>query len=109
MFDQMFGTDSESEQQALERIEISVEEEKRVGNGASDAYLDSLRQQGMTLLTKGRDVEYLKALVAVLQAQMVNADRYPSIRIVVVRSPVTDARSFPGGTIVVFDGLLEFA
>jgi predicted Zn-dependent protease len=109
MLDRLFGTNPQAEQQALESIEISIEEEERIGNDAAETYLNSLRQQRVKLLTKGRDVEYLRALVDVVQPQMVNADRYDDIRIVVARSPLTDARSFPGGTLVVFDGLLDFA
>jgi predicted Zn-dependent protease len=109
MLDRIFGADSEAERHELERIEISSEEEEQIGNDAAEAYLDWLRQQRVRLQTKGRDVEYLRALVDVVQPQMVNAERYDDIRIVVARSSVPDARSFPGGTLVVFDGLLEFA
>ena len=109
MLDRMFGTDAESERQALEDIEVSVVEEQRIGNEAAEAYLDWLRLQRVPLRTKGRDANYLRSLVDLIQPQMTHADRYADIRIVVAGSSLTDAQSFPGGTLVVFEGLLEFA
>lgn len=109
MLDRMFGTDAEAERLAFEGIELSAEEEQRIGNEAAEAYLDWLRRQGAPLLKRGRDVVYLQSLVGVIQPLMTNAERYASIRIIVAGSPVTDARSFPGGTLVINEGLLEFA
>ena len=109
MMDRIFGTDSQAESQALENVEISIEDEERIGSEAAERYLDWLRQQHVRLRTRGRDVDYLQALVDVVQPQMEHADRYDHIRIVVARSPLPDARSFPGGTVVIFDGLLDFA
>jgi predicted Zn-dependent protease len=40
---------------------------------------------------------------------MQNADRYPLIDIYVAESKTTDARSFPGGTILITTGFIEFA
>lgn len=109
ILDRMFGTDAEAERQALDGIKVSIDEEQRFGNDEAEAYLNWLKQQRVRLLTKGRDVDYLHELVGVVRPQMANADRYDGIRIVVARSPIPDARSFPGGTLVIFDGLLEFA
>jgi len=50
----------------------------------------------------------LKKLVARLRPLMQNQQRYPEIRIHVARSSITDARSFPGGQVIVYRGLLGF-
>jgi predicted Zn-dependent protease len=109
MFDRLFGADSEQERAVLDSIEVSPEEESRLGKQAATAYLDSLKQQRVRLVTQGRDVEYVRALLETLRPQMQQAERYPEFKVVIARSPLTDARTFPGGTIVFHEGLLEFA
>jgi predicted Zn-dependent protease len=109
MFEQLFGASTVDEQVALSRIEISPRDEKRFGDAMVDAYLASVRQQGFKVVDRGRDVEYLKELVAIVKPFMTKKDRYRSIKVYVVDSADTDARSFPGGTLVFFRGLLDFA
>lgn len=109
MLDRLFGADAEQERAMLDKIEVSAEEETRLGKQAATAYLDSLKQQRVRLLTQGRDVDYVRSLLETLRPQMQQAERYPEFKVVIARSPLTDARTFPGGTIVFHEGLLEFA
>lgn len=109
MFEQFFGEDTPAQREALEAIEVSLEEEQRCGKQAAEAFLDSLRQRKVRVLTRGREVHYLQALVDTLKPLLRNADRYTSIRVVLAKSPEADARSFPGGTLVFSEGILGFA
>jgi predicted Zn-dependent protease len=109
MFDQMFGEDSEADRKALEKIEVSVAEEQQLGKQILQSGLASMKEAGISVVSKGRDVEYLESLVATLQPSMRNKDRYKSIKVLVARSPKIDARSCPGGTLIFFEGLLDAA
>jgi len=99
----------EEDQQALAAIEIPPKEEKRLGDEAVEAYLKTLRSRGIRVMRRGAEVDYLRKLVATLQPMLHNADRYRNVRAHLADSSEIDARSFPGGTIVVFRGLLDFA
>ncbi|MBS0202948.1 MAG: M48 family metallopeptidase [Planctomycetes bacterium] len=109
MFEQAFGEDSEEDRQALEKIEVSVSDERLLGKQILQSELASLKVSGIAVVTKGRDVDYLNSLVATLQPQMRNRDRYPKIDVIVVRSRRIDARSCPGGTLMFYEGLLDAA
>ncbi len=109
MFERMLGGNDEDQQAALDAIEVTREEEDRYGNQAAEAYLDYLRGRDIRLIERGRDVAYLRALVETIKPHMQHADRYERIRIVIAKSDETDARSFPGGTLVFFEGMLDFA
>ncbi len=107
MLEEMFGPDLPGQDQALAEIEVSVQEERRVGAQAAQAYLTSLRSQGIAVTNRGREVAYLQDLVKTIQPLMENADRYQKIEVYLARSPQADARSFPGGTLVFFEGMFE--
>jgi predicted Zn-dependent protease len=109
MFEQAFGEDSEADRKAIEKIEVSVEDERQLGQQILQSGLASLKDAGIKVESTGRDVEYLESLVATLQPFMRNKDRYPSIKVMVARSPKIDARSCPGGTLIFFEGLLDSA
>lgn len=109
MFDQAFGEDTEAERKALEKIEVSFAEEQQLGKQILQSGLQALKEAGISVESKGRDVEYLESLVATLQPQMRNKDRYKSIQVMVARSPKIDARSCPGGTLIFYEGLLDNA
>ena len=104
-----FGESNEDDEQALASIEVEPKEEKRLGDSASEAYLNELRGRDVRVARRGPDADYLNKLVAALQPMLRNADRYPDVRVFLADSSEIDARSFPGGTIVVFRGLIEFA
>ncbi len=109
MFQRMFGQPSEEQRKALETIPVSIREETRMGEAAVKAYLADLRRQGVRVVSRGQNVEYLRDLVDTIRPLMKQGRRYPTIRIYVAQSSVCDARSFPGGTLIFFRGLLELA
>lgn len=108
-FEQAFGEDSEADRRELEKIEVSAVEERRLGKQVLQSGLQSLKEAGITVDSKGRDVDYLQSLVATLRPYMRNKDRYDGIQVLVARSPRIDARSCPGGTLIFFEGLLDAA
>jgi len=109
MFDRFFGEPTEDEKRQLAQIPVSLKEERRVGSAVLEAYLADLKLQGIRVVSRGRDVEYLRDLVETIRPQMQNSERYRTIAVYVAKSPECDARSFPGGTLVFFEGLLDFA
>jgi predicted Zn-dependent protease len=108
IFDGFFAERPE-DRQRLERVSVSIAEERRWGRQAFEQYLQLLRQQGVPVNNRGRDVVYLRALAAELRDQLRQPDRYGHPEICVADADWTDARCFPGGWIVVSRGLLEFA
>ncbi len=109
MFEQFFGEDSAADREALRKIEISPQDEKRFGEQILEAGLKQWKAEGVKVVSKGRDVEYLESLVATLQPFMKNQERYREVRVLVAQSSRVDARSCPGGTLIFFDGLLDAA
>jgi predicted Zn-dependent protease len=109
MLDLFFGEPTEEEKRQLAQIAVSLREERRVGDAAVRAYLAHLEGQGVRVVSRGRDVEYLRELVDCLRPQMRQHRRYGAVKVYVAESPECDARSFPGGTLVFFQGLLETA
>lgn len=103
-----FGESTPEEEAELAKVPISVADEKRQGDADAASYLAGLRRQKLKVVSRGRDVAYLRELVDALRPYMTNKERYPKIVIYLVESPGADARSFPGGTLVVFRGLLDF-
>lgn len=108
-FDQMFGSDKGADDAALAKIELSLKEEQQYGDAAAEAYLAQLAREKVKVVTRGKEVKYLERLLATLRPQMQHADRYRSFKIYFADAPHTDARCFPGGTVLVFRGLLDFA
>lgn len=108
-FEQMFGTSTPEEEKLLAEIDVPFKEEREFGQAQVDEFLALLKEQGLRTTRKGKDVEYLKRLVDTIKPLMKNAKRYQKITIYLVDSPRVDARSFPGGTLFFFKGLLTFA
>lgn len=108
-FEQMFGKSTPEEEKLLESIEISPKDEREFGQPQVEEFLAELKRQGHKVVRRGKDVEYLKRLVETVRPFMKNPRRYEKIAIYVVDSPAVDARSFPGGTLFFFKGLLSFA
>lgn len=109
MFEQMFGPTTPDEGQILDDIVVSQSEERGFGSQQVELYLTQLEQQQVGVLRTGKDVDYMRKLVAVIQPLMTNAQRYRRLVVYVVDSPAVDARSFPGGTLFFYRGLLDFA
>ena len=109
MFDQMFGEDSEADRKALENIEVSIDEERRLGKQILQAGLANLKGSGIKVESNGPDVAYLQSLVDTLKPFMRHKDRYQKIDVLVAKTPKVDARSCPGGTLIFYEGLLDAA
>ena len=106
--ERMFGKESDAERQAIEKVSISQREEYQAGRMAWEAFRTQLKARGVSLEKNGRDVEYIKQLVRRLRPLMKNSRRYRRIEVFVADTRDTDARSFPGGWIVVSRGLIDF-
>jgi predicted Zn-dependent protease len=104
---QLLGERGDNKQE-LAAIKISIADERKLGENQFQMYLSYLQSQKIQLISQGRDVTYLRKLVARLRPAMQNNRRYSSIRVYLARSSITDARAFPGGQIIVYRGLLEF-
>jgi predicted Zn-dependent protease len=109
ILDRIFGEETKEDEKALAQVEVSLQEERQLGETAVGDFLAGLRQRKIAVVSRGKDAEYLRDLVAVVRPMMAQANRYPTIRIYVAQSSECEARSFPGGTIVFFRGLLELA
>jgi hypothetical protein len=109
MFEQFFGEDTAADREALRKIDVSIEEERRLGGQILEQGLAALKAEGISVESKGRDVDYLQSLVETLQPSMTHPDRYKTIKVLFARSPRCDARSCPGGTLIFFEGLLDTA
>ena len=84
MFEQIFGKQDEVDEKVLAEIEVSAKEEQQIGERAVEAYLAQLKRQRMRVVTRGRDVEYLRRLVEKLQPMMQNRQRYPTIHVYLI-------------------------
>jgi predicted Zn-dependent protease len=98
----------DANQKELQGIQVSIADERKVGEHQFQMYRRYLESQKIQLVSQGRDVIYLRQLVARLHPLMQNTRRYPSIRVYIANASTTDARAFPGGQVVVFRGLLDF-
>lgn len=107
--DQMFRQPTAEEREALASVVIKENDERDFGKPIVEAYTQDLERQGTRLIKQGRDVEYLRQLVAVIHPKMRLANRYESIQVLLADSNQIDARAFPGGTLVFHKGLLSFA
>jgi len=108
-FEQFIPKATNEDEEDLDKVNISKADEQRLGRSMVANYLDDLKSQRIKVVHKGDDVNYLKALVATIQPLMENGNGYPEIDVYIVKSSVPDARSFPGGTLFFYEGLLELA
>ena len=105
---QLFG-EGAAEEHLLDQVVISRRQEKQIGDAQFAGFRKVMRGKGVRFLRRGTDLEYVRQLVAVLAEQMTHRRRYPRFVVYLARSKTTDARAFPGGTIVVTTGMLDFA
>jgi predicted Zn-dependent protease len=109
MFERMFGEETPEDLKALAEIKITPKEEEQLSREAVQSCLDYCKQQNIAVTAKGKDVDYLQRLVNVVRPMMTQAARYKQITIYVADSPLCEARTLPGGTIIFFRGLLDSA
>ena len=102
------GEENEADRQAIAAIKISRHEENQVGNKVLKAFLNQIKQRKIPIQTDGREVAYLQSLVTQLKPLMQHSRRYRKISIYVIDTDDTDAKSFPGGSIAVARGLIDF-
>ena len=100
--------DRDQQKQQLARITVSKADENKLGENQFRLFAKYLNSQRVKITDKGKDVVYLRQLIETLHPLMTNKNRYDSIKVFVADSPLTDARSFPGGKVVVYRGLLKF-
>ncbi len=105
--DRLFGAEPEEDRKAVDAVPLSPAEERQIGQAMVDAFLAEAKRQKLPVVTRGKDVQYLQDLVETIRPKMTHADRYRTINVYLVRSPLVDARSAPGGTLVFFRGLLD--
>ena len=108
MLEQLFGAPTPEERERISAVPVTVAEERQFGEQAAEAFLGYLQQRQIRVTSRGRDVDYLRRLVEIIRPQMRHPQRYRQLKIYVAEHEATDARSFPGGTIIVFRGLLDF-
>ncbi len=103
------GAECQADREALAEIAVPIWEERRAGARIVRAYLAHLKYRGIRVTTRGREVDYLRGLVAKIRPLMNDSNRYPGIKVCLAESSQCNARSFPGGTLVFFRGFLQCA
>jgi predicted Zn-dependent protease len=105
--EQLLGEETEADKQRLAEVQIARQEEKQLGDRALKMFLASLQRQRVQVRSRGREVRYLQRLVEELKPHMRRSDRYREFRVLLAETPRSDARCFPGGTLVIFRGMLD--
>ena len=80
-FQRLFGEETEQDQQKLRAIEISGRQKREYGASAVRAYLDHLKRQGIRIVSRGKDMDYLRDLIETIRPLMSSPQRYPSIKV----------------------------
>jgi predicted Zn-dependent protease len=106
---QLFGQETKEQKRKLASIEVSWKEEKRFGDQVLELFLAELRRQEIRVVSRGQEVRYLQSLVAELRPHLRRADRYRDFKLLLAETSATDARCLPGGTLVIFRGMLDAA
>jgi predicted Zn-dependent protease len=110
-FDALFGkaaAKAENEE-LLAKVDISWGEESRMGQQLLDDLKERLAMQNRKLLDRGRDVQYVAQLAAVLQPQMKQAERYKKLHIHIANWDSPNAYALPGGHLIVAKEMLDQA
>ena len=110
-FEQLFGpggADIDNDE-ALAEVEITTEEEAKLGQQGVDDLKKRLAQQKVKLLDRGKEVQYLARLVETLRPQMKQASRYRNLNVYLAEMDDPDAYTLPGGHVFFSRGLLEAA
>ncbi len=108
MLSEMFSQESDEENAEIQKVLVSKREEDQFGDKMVEHAIAQWRQRGVEVTDRGADHEYLTVLVDRIHPLMKNAKRYKKIRVLLADTGAVDARSFPGGTIVVLRGMIDF-
>jgi Zn-dependent protease with chaperone function len=103
-----FGGELASDE-VLDKVEVSWDEELRLGEQGLGELKRRLAARNQSITTRGKDVQYLQKLVALVQPQMKQAERYRRLQVHVAEMGVPNAVAFPGGKIVVSREMLDQA
>ncbi len=103
-----FFRETEPERQAIENIPIDAKTERQIGDADMAAYLKSLKSRQIRVTQRGPDFDYVSSLVDQIHPRLQHAKQYSTIRVYIANTPETDAHAFPGGSIVVMTGLIDF-
>jgi predicted Zn-dependent protease len=93
----------------LSRVEISWNEESRIGQQLLDDLKERLAAQKKTIVDRGRDVQYVSQLAALIQPQMKQAERYSKLHIHVANWGSPNAYALPGGHLIIAREMLDQA
>jgi hypothetical protein len=105
----MFGRLTPEQLAQLDRIEVSIDEEKRLGRQTFDNFLKQMKRDNITVTVRGVDFVYLHKLLVDIRTQIDHANRYPHFQVAIIETESEDAYSIPGGHILVTRGLLDNA
>ena len=108
MFQNMFEASPEDRAQ-LQRVEIGVREERRVGNQMLEQARARFKRAGIQTTADSPEARYGQALLAKILPRLKNRRRYQKTSLFVVLSDATDARALPGGVVFIGRGLFDFA
>lgn len=104
-----FGRDDDSQLAEIRKVQVSQPEEQDYGKHVLQAMREDWKRRGVAIVARGEDVDYVRKLLQVIRPFMKNRDRYGSIQVLVAQTDETDAFSIPGGTIIIYRGMIEFA
>jgi predicted Zn-dependent protease len=96
-------------EELLAKVEITWAEESRMGQQLLDDLKDRLGAQRKKLVDRGRDVQYVAQLAALLQSQMKQAERYKKLNVHVANWGSPNAYALPGGHLIVAKEMLDQA
>jgi len=109
VLERLFGPDAPEDEQALAEVKLSPREQAELGRAAVQAYFDGLKAAQLRVLSRGRDVEYLRQLAETVRPRMTNARDCPPLKLYLIDAAWFEARSFPEGTLVFSRGMLDMA
>jgi Peptidase family M48 len=110
-FEQFFGpAGGELDNDALlAKVEVNRDEEAKLGQQVLDDLKQGLAARKLALVERGKDVQYLERLVAIIQPQMQHTRRYPKLRVYSANLSSPEAYALPGGRLFVSEGMLDQA
>ncbi len=100
---------SEEELARIEEVPITVREESEYGERSVANFRRELKRQRISVSSRSDEARYVQRLVNQLHPLMKNARRYGGIDVWIVESNEVMAWAYPGGTIFVYQGMLDFA
>ena len=108
-FEQLFGAGGGelNDDARLAKVEVSWDDELRLGQQTFDDFKQRLLAQKDTLVERGREVEYLQKLTGVIRSQMQQAARYRQLKVFVTSWKKPEAMVSPGGKLIVTQGMLD--